>query len=97
MQYVYKIELLNKYIYIGTTNKLRRRKDQHNENARKEKSYFGKFLKQHNIELKTSDLQVLSQFTDRREAFKEEARLIKHYDICPNKISLNYEKTMKRN
>ena len=95
MQYVYKIELLNNCIYIGTTNNLRRRRDQHNENARKKKSYFGKFLNKNNIVLKEEDLKVLESFDNRKEAFRKEEELIKYYDKQKDVILLNYEKTQK--
>lgn len=94
MQYVYKITLLENYIYIGTTNNLKRRIEQHNENARKEKSYFGKFLKKNNIVIKLDDMQIIGKFSDRKEAFICESQNIKKYDNNKQYKILNIEKTL---
>ena len=71
MYYVYKISLGTK-TYIGCTNFLRRRKDQHNENARKRKSKLGRFLSDNNIVLKTEDLKVIAEFDSRADALFNE-------------------------
>lgn len=66
MYYVYKVKF-DEYnaIYVGCTNNIRRRKDQHNENARNEKSYFGRFLKEHGIILNESDFEIIAEFENR--------------------------------
>lgn len=74
MYYVYKISLLGR-AYIGCTNYLRRRKDQHNGNARTRKSKLGRFLDDNNITLKTSDLKVIGEYENRQEALDAERLL----------------------
>lgn len=74
MYYVYRISLTGR-IYIGCTNYLRRRKDQHNENARKRKSKFGRFLNDNGIILKLKDLEVVAEFENRQEALDTERLL----------------------
>lgn len=71
MYYVYRISLFGR-VYIGCTNHLRRRKDQHNGNARKRKSKFGRFLDDNNIVLKLSDLEVIGEYENRQEALDTE-------------------------
>lgn len=78
MYYVYKITL-NNSLYIGCTNNLQRRKDQHNENARKLKSKFGAFLNQNNIILQKSDLEIIRSFEDRKEALNYERYITLEY------------------
>lgn len=76
MYYVYKIHFpeLNA-IYIGCTSNLRRRKDQHNENARKRKSYLGRFLADNNIRLQEKDLQVVEEHENRSNALGREREI----------------------
>lgn len=73
MYYVYKVsfEQFNA-VYIGCTNNLRRRKDQHNGNARTGKSFFGKFMASAGIILSANDLKVIGEFNDRPSALKME-------------------------
>lgn len=73
MYYVYKISVDESgAVYVGCTNNLRRRKDQHNGNARTGKSYFGRYLASIGKVLSTQDLKVIASFTDRAEALKVE-------------------------
>ena len=73
MYYVYKVKF-EKYnaVYIGCTNNVKRRTHQHNENARKEKSFFGRFLKSCGIVLKFEDFEVIAEYEDRPSALKRE-------------------------
>ena len=59
-------------IYVGCTNDITRRKDQHNENARKRKSKFGIFLNDNQIKLTVDDFNVLHQVRDRLKGLKIE-------------------------
>ncbi|MBO7691918.1 MAG: GIY-YIG nuclease family protein [Methanobrevibacter sp.] len=95
MYYVYKIELPFKHVYIGATNNITRRKDQHNENARKEKSYFGRYLKENNIILNQDNFEILYSSEKRKEALKQEEYYIKKYDNDKNYVSLNESKTKR--
>ena len=76
MYFVYKVEF-KKYnaIYVGCTNNIRRRKDQHNENARKGKSFFGKFLKASGIVLKEENFIIIKEFFTRPEALSFEREI----------------------
>lgn len=78
MYYVYKLEFDGR-IYVGCTNNIRRRKDQHNGNARNRKSKLGCFLADRSITLKTSDFVVLSIYKERDKALKEERRIAHAY------------------
>lgn len=73
MYYVYKVEFQQySAVYIGCTNNLRRRKDQHNGNAVTGKSFFGRFLKSIGVKLKESNLQIIGEFADRPQALRYE-------------------------
>lgn len=71
MYYVYKIQL-NNHTYIGCTNNIQRRTEQHNENARKRKSKFGNFLSDNGIVLSKNDFEVIYQSQDRAQALNFE-------------------------
>lgn len=73
MYYVYRVAF-EKYnaVYIGCTNNVRRRKDQHNENARNGKSFFGRFLNSCGIVLTTDNFEVIAEYEDRPSALKRE-------------------------
>ncbi len=71
MYYVYQITF-GDCVYIGCTNNLRRRKDQHNENARKRTSKIGKYLDEKRIVLSEQDLSILCKCDNRAEALKTE-------------------------
>ena len=73
MYYVYKVKFeRHNAVYIGCTNNVRRRKDQHNENARKKKSFFGRFLSSCGIVLTETDFEVIAEFEDRASALRRE-------------------------
>ena len=73
MYYVYKVKFDNhNAVYVGCTNDIRRRKDQHNENARKRKGFFGRFLNSCGIVLTESDFSVIAEFEDRHTALVRE-------------------------
>lgn len=76
MYYVYKVHF-EKYnaTYIGCTNNIRRRKDQHNGNARTGRSFFGRFLSSAGIVLSESDFEVVAEFNERAEALKVEREM----------------------
>lgn len=76
---MYKIEI-GQHVYVGCTNNLRRRKDQHNGNARLGKSKFGRFLSENDIVLQTNDLVVINSFEDRKEALQVERTITKEYE-----------------
>lgn len=61
--------------YIGCTSDIRRRKDQHNENARKVKSKLGAYLLNNGIQLTTEDFKILFMSESRNEALSEERRI----------------------
>ena len=73
MYYVYKVsfETYNA-VYVGCTNDIRRRRHQHNGNARTGKSFFGRFLNSCGIILKEGDLEVIAQYDDRPSALERE-------------------------
>ncbi len=77
MYYVYKVEIPeHNAIYIGCTNDIRRRKDQHNGNATTGLSYFGRFLSKIGKRLEESDLKVVREFNDRPDALKYEKNAV---------------------
>lgn len=76
MYYVYRLEF-GKHEYIGCTNNIRRRKDQHNGNARKGKSKLGYYLLENGITLTTDDFQILVAFENRADALREERAIVK--------------------
>lgn len=86
-------------VYVGCSSDLNNRTNQHNENARKEKSKLGKFLKDNNIILKTENLKVIATFFPeyRKKALELERSLAKAYNST-NIILLNdnYSKTCSR-
>lgn len=96
MYYVYLITFDN-FFYVGCTNNLRRRKDQHNENARNKKSKLGIFLNENSIVLKTSDLRVLFNYDDRSKALRKERKLALDMDNQGhNLLNDNYTHTCSR-
>lgn len=75
MYYVYKIHFKKfNSIYIGCTNNICRRKDQHNCNAKNPKCYFAEFLSRTNITLTKKDFQIIAQYKIRSEALLREKR-----------------------
>lgn len=79
MYYVYSL-LFGKHLYIGCTNNIRRRKDQHNGNAKKRKGKLGRFLNDNNIYLKREDFRILFSSDDRHEALMRERDIAKECD-----------------
>lgn len=96
MYFVYKITFKNG-TYIGCTDNLRRRKDQHNENSRKRKSKFGRYLSDNNITLSLDDMEIIYKNEDRAEALKTERMAVLESD--KNGVHLlndNYTKECSR-
>lgn len=81
MYYVYQIEFkeLNA-TYIGCTNDIGRRRDQHNDNARNRKSRLGNFLLDNNIRLEVSNMKIIGCFEDRKQALNLERETV----LCLN-------------
>ena len=81
MYYVYVIELPNKEVYVGCTNNIIRRKDQHNENVRKRKNRFAQYVADNypNLKLTKQDLNIIASFKERNEALKYEKKTTKSY------------------
>ena len=74
MYFVYELVVCGRK-YIGCTSDIRRRKDQHNENARKRASKLGVFLNENGIRLKVEDFHILHEIESRNEALAEERRI----------------------
>lgn len=78
MYYVYKVEFpSHNEVYIGCTNNIRRRKDQHNGNAANRKGFFGRFLNQSCIKLTVDDFKVIEEFENRHDALVREREEVK--------------------
>lgn len=77
--YIYKITVNDK-IYIGCTNNLRRRLNQHNSNAKKRNSKLGVYLDDNHIILSSKDMTILHECNDRKIAFRIERRVTKEYE-----------------
>ena len=85
-------------VYVGCTNNLRRRKDQHNGNARKKHGRFGNFLNENNIVLSESDFVILKKIKDRKEALKLERRTVISFNKTDmNVLNDNYSLNCSRN
>ena len=74
MYQVYKLTF-GDYVYIGCTNNIRRRKNQHNENARNRKSKLGRFLDDKSIVLRVDDFEILAASDNRAEILKLEKKI----------------------
>ncbi len=79
MYYVYRLTFEHG-VYIGCTNNIRRRKNQHNENARKQKSKLGNYLFQNGIVLTVNDFEIVYSFSDRKEALLFERETTKNME-----------------
>lgn len=78
MYYVYKVEFpSHNAVYIGCTNNIRRRKDQHNGNAANGRGFFGRFLNQSCIKLTVDDFKVIDEFENRHDALVREREEVK--------------------
>ena len=78
MYFVYKITLKEyNATYVGCSCNVKNRISKHNDAARKETTFFGKFLKDHGIKLNYSDAEIIAEFEDRHEAltFERETTL----------------------
>lgn len=97
---MYKVYLLSfddGHEYIGCTNNVRRRRDQHNENARERKSKLGIYLNDNGIVLKENDFTVLNSFEDRSVALKcEREEAIKRNKHKGTLLNDNYTDTCSR-
>lgn len=94
--YVYQITLPS-CIYIGCTNNLQRRKDQHNRNAKTQTSKLGKYLYENNIVLTLNDFTILHECNDRKIAFVIERRITKDLESQGNIVmNDNYSKDCTR-
>ena len=71
MYYVYRLDF-DGCCYIGCTSDISRRKNQHNENARKCSSKLGRYLNQKGIKVSITDFKVLQAYDSRPEALKTE-------------------------
>lgn len=71
MYQIYKLTF-GKRVYIGCTNNIRRRKNQHNENARNRKSKLGKYLADNGLVLTINDFLIIASEKDRPKAFEIE-------------------------
>lgn len=71
MYHVYKLRF-GECVYVGCTNNIKRRKDQHNENARKKKGKLGTFLFSNRIILTEGDFQIVFSDPDRAKALDKE-------------------------
>lgn len=99
MYYVYKISFpeLNA-VYIGCTNNLRHRKDQHNGNARHGKSYLGRFLADNGIRLTEDDLQVIGEYEARQDALDyERSTALSYKDTDIHLLNDTYSNHSTRN
>ncbi len=93
MYYVYKIELKNGEVYIGCTNNIKRRRNQHNENIRLKKSKLGKYISENynNLILQNKDLQIQASFIDRKQALTYEKKLtVSYIGKCKYLLNDNY-------
>lgn len=72
MYMVYRLRFGEAGVYIGCTNNIERRKNQHNENARKQKSKLGRFLHNNGIVLSQNDFEIIYKSEDRANALAVE-------------------------
>lgn len=79
MYFIYELAFEDGSKYVGCTNNIRRRKDQHNGCARNRKSRLGRYLNDMNIVLKESDFKIVESYEDRREALRREREITKSY------------------
>lgn len=71
MYFVYRL-VFSECEYIGCTNSIRRRKDQHNGHGKRGTSKLGAYLKTNCIVLKAEDFNILGVFDERRAALEFE-------------------------
>lgn len=96
MYYVYSL-LFGRNVYIGCTNNIRRRKDQHNENARKRKSKLGNFLADNGIVLKRDNFKIVFASESRCEALSKERDITKSFEAAGfSMLNDNYSENCSR-
>lgn len=98
MYYVYELLFENGERYVGCTNNIRRRKDQHNENTRKKKSKLGKYLNKHypGSQLEESDFNILASYENRAKALEHEREYAKTLNGNTVLLNDNYSKNCSR-
>jgi len=99
MYYVYEIRLKNKEVYVGCTNNLRRRKNQHNANIRNKKGKFGIYVNKTYPQFKLGlvDMVGVAIIENRDNALKYEKLVTTEYDKQGNKVlNDNYTKYCSR-
>lgn len=81
MYHVYIVTLPNNELYVGCTNNIARRKDQHNENIRKKRGKFASYISENypGKFLGTIDLEIQASFQSRSDALKYEKSLTKSF------------------
>lgn len=84
-------------IYVGCTNNIRRRKDQHNQNAKNQHGKFGLFLHDNEIVLKESDMVVIKRYHDRKQALQTERQMVLSFNKTDiNVLNDNYSMNCSR-
>lgn len=86
-----------KAVYVGCTNNVKRRKQQHLDNARKNKGALGRFINKNNL-FNEFKLHVIASFRDRDKALKYEKAVTVRYDLNNNfeVINDNYTRHCSR-
>lgn len=82
MYYVYLLEFPDGAQYVGCTNNIKRRKQQHNGKSRKLSSKLGCYLKEKGIILTDDDFKILAKFVDRKDALRTERDIALQKDKC---------------
>ena len=71
MYFVYRL-VFGESEYIGCTNSIKRRKDQHNGHGKRGTSKLGAYLKENGIVLKAEDFNIIGAFEERPVALEFE-------------------------
>lgn len=92
MYYIYIVTLKEKEVYIGCTNNISRRKDQHNENIKKKHGRFATYIADNypNFSLKKEDFKIKAIFESRRDALVYEKKLTKSFIGKAKVLNDNY-------
>jgi len=84
-------------IYVGCTNNIRRRKDQHNANARNRNGKFGSFLNDNKLTLNECDLIIIKEIAERSAALKLERNTVFSFNKSDvNVLNDNYSLVCSR-
>lgn len=75
-------------IYVGCTNNIKRRKEQHTENVKKDKSSLGKFIRKNNL-THDFELSIIAKFKNRDQALKYEKMKTIEYDLNNQLVVIN--------